>query len=34
MDKEIAWHERAEKVVNRVNNVFPNPDFENWGLCD
>jgi hypothetical protein len=29
IDKKTSWFERAEKVVNRVNTVFPNPEFEN-----
>lgn len=31
---KTSWFERAEKVVNRVNTAFPNPEFENWGLCE
>jgi hypothetical protein len=34
INKEISWYERAEKVVNRVNTSFPNPEFENWDLCE
>jgi hypothetical protein len=33
MYKKTSWHNRAEKVINRVNAAFPNPEFENWGLC-
>ena len=36
MNRKTLWFERAEKVVNRVNAAFPNPnpEFENWGLCE
>ena len=34
MDIKTSWFERAEKVVNRVHSVFPNPEFENWELCE
>jgi hypothetical protein len=34
MDKEAEWCERYEKLVNRVNEAFPRPDFENWSLCE
>jgi hypothetical protein len=31
----MSWSERAEKVINRVNAAFPNPDhFENWTICE
>jgi Tfp pilus assembly protein PilF len=30
-DSQRAW---AERVVNGVTAVFPNPDYENWGACD
>ena len=33
-DKEKSWQERAERVVNLVNKAFPEPEFENWGLCE
>ena len=33
MNRKTSWFERAENVVNRVNIAFPNPEFENWGLC-
>jgi tetratricopeptide (TPR) repeat protein len=34
MDRESRWRERAVAVVDRVNTVFPNPEFENWNLCE
>jgi len=34
MDREDRWRKRVERVVNRVNQAFPNPDFENWELCE
>ena len=34
MDREATWRERAERVVNRVNDAFPRPEFKNWGLCE
>ena len=34
MDRENGWQERAEKVINRIDSVFPNPEFENWYLCE
>ena len=34
MDKKIAWLNRAEKLINRVHNAFPSPEFENWELCE
>ena len=27
MNRKTLWFERAEKVVNRVNTAFPNPEF-------
>ncbi|MCX7096359.1 MAG: tetratricopeptide repeat protein [Methylococcales bacterium] len=33
-DKEKSWRERAERVVNRVNDAFPEPRFQNWELCE
>ena len=35
MNRETSWHERSEKVINRVNAAFPNPElFENWTICE
>ena len=34
MDRQLTWHSRAEKIINRVHSVFPRPEFENWELCE
>ncbi len=34
MVRETTWHERAEKIVNRICKAFPAPEFENWDLCE
>ncbi|MEQ1546984.1 tetratricopeptide repeat protein [Methyloglobulus sp.] len=34
IDKEESWRIRAEKNIDRINNAFPNPEFENWVLCE
>ena len=32
MARRISWFECAEKVVNRINAAFPNPEFGKLGL--
>ena len=34
MAKGASWYKRAEKIVNRVNRIFPNPEFKNWKSCE
>lgn len=34
MDDGDKWRKRAEKVIDRVCDAFPEVEFENWGLCE
>ncbi len=34
MNVDVAWLNRTERVACRVNKAFPNPEFDNWALCE